>query len=323
MSTDAAVAPPRRARQIKIERIKIVSREQWIAARAGDVTASTVAALFGLHPHETAMGVWAAKTGIEMPDEDNAAMRRGRLLEGAVATAFLEEHRDWTIKKANIYLRAPDLRLGATPDFFVIDPKGRKGILQAKTVAPHVFKREWTDNTAPTWILLQTLTEAMLARAEFGVIAALVCDGFRFDLHTYDVPRHEAAERRIQDTVARFWDDIANGREPKIDYERDASLLAVMYPREVPGKTIDLRGDNALPRLLWRRDLIKSGLDRLAARKEAIETELKAKMGDAEMALIADGWRATLKKQDRKEYTVKATSFRVLRVARDKQEKAA
>lgn len=310
-------------RRLKVQRFRITSREQWLALRAGDVTASGVGALFGLHPYQTPMGLFAEKTGVLREDEDTIAMRRGRLLEDAVARAYQEKHPSYKIIKAKHYLRAVDLRLGATPDFIMIDEQRRRAALQAKTVAPLAFKRSWTDTTAPTWISLQCLTEAMLMRADYGVIAALVVDGYHFDLHEYFVPRHEAAERRIREGVAKFWDDVGAGRTPEFQ-AADRALVAVMYPREQPGTTIDLRGDNELPHLLRRRERYKNLIEQMTDRQREIETRLMAQMGTHEAALVND-WRITFKQQHRKEYTVKATEFRVLRIARDKdkQERAA
>jgi predicted phage-related endonuclease len=303
-------------RRLKIQRFRITSREQWLALRAGDVTASGVGALFGLHPYQTPMGLFAEKTGVLTEDEDTIAKRRGRLLEDAVAKAYQEKHPSYKIVKAKHYYRATELRLGATPDFIMIDDQRQRVALQAKTVAPLAFKRSWTDTTAPTWISLQCLTEAMLMRADYGVIAALVVDGYHFDLHEYIVPRHDAAERRIREGVAKFWDDVAAGRAPEFQ-AADRSLIAVMYPRETPGSTIDLRGDNELPGLLRRRERYKSLIDQMTERQRAIETRLMAQMGTHESALVND-WRITFKQQHRKEYTVKATDFRVLRIAREK-----
>jgi predicted phage-related endonuclease len=310
---------PKRAHRLKVVRIPITSREQWLELRKQDVTASAVGALFGLHPYETPAGLWAAKIGgVQLP-QDEKTLRRGRIFEDAVAKAFLEERPGWRIKKATVYLRAPEIRIGATPDFFLTTPEGERGILQAKTVAPFVFKRHWTDTTVPTWIALQTLTEMMLARVNIGMIGALVIDSYDPQLHLYNVPRHEAAERRLQDSVIRFWDDVANGREPQIDYARDGALLAVIWPKAEPGKTIDLRGDNELPALLAKRERRREYVRKACAHIEAIETNLKSKMQDAEAAMIADNWRATLKETQRKEFTVRATSYRTLRIVKDEE----
>lgn len=307
----------RRRRTMQITRRLISGREEWLQWRKEDVTASDVGCLYGLKPYKTPLALYAEKIGQLDPEEPDAmAMRRGRLMEGSVAQAFIEEHSGWKITKARHYYRDVKRRLAATPDFHLIDPNGRKGVLQAKTVMPYVFKKHWSDETAPTWITLQTLTEAMLTRSEFGMIAALEVDGFKFQLHCYEVPRHEAAERRIQDSVAMFWEGAAMGRAPKVDHERDGALIAAMYPHHREGSSIDLRGDNQLPELLDEREALKANVALEKARIDAIETELRTKLTDNEIALV-NGWRLTLREQHRKAYEIKETSFRVLRAVRD------
>lgn len=302
----------------RVERIQVTSREQWLALRKRDVTASVVGALFGAHPYETPLGLYTIKSGVvEIPDEDNKVLRRGRLLESAVAAAYAEEHPAWKIVKAHVYLRDRKVRIGATPDFFCTDPEGRRVVLQAKTVSPGEFRKHWTEETPPFWISLQTLTEAMLDNAHRGIIAALVVDGWHFDLHHYEVPRHREAEGRIMDAVTNFWSDVEAGRMPKVDYERDGALLAVMYPRHVPGKILDLRMDNRMPELLIQRDGVQQVMKKGKQTLETIETEIKAKLTDAQGAMC-NGWNVSFKEQGRSGYTVEPTSFRVLRATQIK-----
>ena len=80
-----------------IERIPITSREQWLELRRSAVTASDVGAIFGLHPYKTPLRLWADKTGVNLEDVENAAMRRGRWLEAAVLSACREQHPEWQI----------------------------------------------------------------------------------------------------------------------------------------------------------------------------------------------------------------------------------
>jgi predicted phage-related endonuclease len=299
-----------------VERLTFKDRDEWLALRKTDVTASTVAALFGLHPYETALGLYAAKTGVAMPDIDSKVLRRGRLLEGAVAEAVREERPNWSVTKANEYLRDPKIRLGATPDFYIYDADNRRGVLQTKTVAPNAFRSSWTEETPPTWIALQTATEMLLDDADFGVIAALVVDGWNFDLHIYDVPRNAGAEVRIRDAVAKFWDDVAAGVPPKTDHARDDRLLQIIYPRQVPGKEIDLRGDNHVLTLLDEREAAMEKIKTAEAIKTAAETELREKIGDAEIAIVR-GWRISLKEVVVKEHVRKASSSRRFFVSRE------
>jgi predicted phage-related endonuclease len=94
-----------------------------------------------------------------------------------------------------------------------------------------------------------------------------------------------------------------------------------MYPHHVEGKAIDLRHDNRMPELLAARDALAERIRESEADKDVIENEIKSKIGDAETAIVP-GWRVSLREQHRKEHTVRASSFRVLRTAKE-QEKAA
>ena len=126
-----------------IERHEITSREQWLKLRHDDITASVIGALFGVHPYTTVLKEYVKHRGVEFDNSDNSAMRRGRWLEPAVGLAVEELRPQWKLVPAKVYLRDPELRLGATPDFFIEgDPRGL-GVLQAKTVAPGVYATQY------------------------------------------------------------------------------------------------------------------------------------------------------------------------------------
>jgi predicted phage-related endonuclease len=298
-----------------IERRPIVDREEWLEWRKLDVTASRVGALFGVHPYETALRLYAEKRGVEFPDADNKTMRRGRWLEPAVATAVEEERPDWKLRAPRVYLRDPDLRLGCTPDYFIDgDPRGL-GVLQCKTVAPSVYAREWLGGSEiPFWIVLQTLTECMLADAAFGVVAALLVDPHNMDVAILEVPRHADSELKILVAVRNFWRNVADGIEPDPDFQRDAEVIKLLVPRETVGKTVDFSGHNELPAILEERATLMRHIKEADDRCGEIETQIKFLMEDAEIANGLNGWRITFKSTQRAAYTVPAKTLRILRI---------
>ncbi len=304
-----------------IERRTITNRDEWLSWRREDITASTVGALFGAHPYVTALRLYAEKRGVEFLDQDNAVMRRGRWLEPAVAKAVGEKRPDWSLEAPNLYLRAPDLRLGATPDFFIHgDPRGL-GVLQCKTVAPSVFYREWDEGREPPlWITLQCLSEMLLADATFGIVAPLLVDPHMMDVWLCDVPRNQAAETKIINAVASFWEMVREGREPEPDYGRDADVIKALTPHEITGMSVDLSGNNELPALLDQRAGLMQVIKDYEAKKEAIETEIKFLMRDAEFVTGIPDWRITYKTSDRAGYTVPPKQIRSLRIT-DKRPK--
>jgi len=305
---------------MSVERIPIKSRGQWLALREHDVTASDVAALFGLHQFRTLLQVYMSKIGSGEGDQgDNAAMRRGRILEPGVAVAVEEERPDWRLVKPGEYLRDTVARIGATPDYYLHGDERGIGIVECKTAAPDVFERDWASG-APQGYVLQCLTQMMLAGAPFGIVACLV-DNRAKDLFLYDVPRHAKAETLIRHKVAQFWTAIAQGKMPSPDYQRDADAIKALFPKD-NGRGLDLSHDNRIGALLDDRERVKAALDGAKEQLEAIDTEIKHKLGEHAEA-SAPGWRISHKLQKRKSYTVAETEFRVLRCTKLKADKEA
>lgn len=304
-----------------IERIPITSREQWLSLRDFDITASVAPAITGLHPYVSPLRLYYEKGHrLEFPrlDDNTGVLRRGRIMESAVGMAVEEQKPGWKLEKNNDYYRDTDLNLGATPDFFIHgDPRGR-GTLQAKTVAPSVYARDWIDGRPPTWIVIQNLIECMLTEAAFGAVAVLVVDPFDLPCHIIEIPRHPAAEAKIMEDVAMFWHDIEVGDEPGPDYGLDRELLAALSPKEKPDATIDLSTDNEVMAGLAERADLKLKMKIADERCKQIETMIMSRMKDAAVARVPD-FKVTWKTEDRKGYTVEPKSNRVLRIY-DKRE---
>lgn len=299
-----------------IERKPITDRAEWLQWRRQDyVTASTVGALFGYHPFVTALKLYTQARGVEFPQADNPHMRRGRLLEQAFPLAVQEEHPGWGVEPANVYLRDTELKLGATPDFYIYgDPRGL-GVLQAKTTTTDIFARDWDNgNIIPDWIVDQVLVECLLSEASFAMVGVLV-DPYRLDLKLFEVPIDLEHLGRIVAAVKQFRADVVAGREPTPDFAKDAKVIKALSPREVKGAAVDLSGNNQWPDLLAQRAIIRERMERDKAGCEVIETELKYLIGDAELATGLPGWKITYKTEPRKGYTVEPSSPRVLRIS--------
>jgi len=300
---------------MNVDHLAITGREMWLEMRKQDVTASTIGALFNAHPYTTPLKLYAEKRGTEFVLEDNKVMRRGRWMEPAVRKAVEELRPEWKLVEPGEYLRCPELKIGATPDFYIKgDPRG-KGILQAKTVAPSVYARDWAGGEeVPLWIILQAVTEAMLAKADFIVVAALVVDAHNMDCVIHEMDRNPGAEDKIKKAVETFWQSVELGIEPDPDFAKDADVIKAMWRSEEPTNEVDLSGNNRIPALLEQRALLKEQIKANEATLEAIDAEIKFEMKDAAVATGINGWRVTYKTSHYKEYTVKERDTRVLRV---------
>jgi len=307
-------------------RVPITSRPEWLARRKFDVTASAIGALFACHPYVSPLRLFIEKQGlIDLPEQpDSGPLRRGRILESAVAAAVAEQRPDWRLEKCQEYFRDDALGLGASPDFIIHGDARGRGVLQTKTTVPSVFEREWQLDEdgqvkPPRWIVLQAATEAMLTEAAFSAIGCLIIDPFQLPLVVIEFARDPAIEQEIRVRVAGFWKDIEAGREPDVDYGADRALLAALMPREEP-ITIDLSADNeVIAGLIERRDL-KARIKADEQRCSEIETMVMSRMGTAGVAVVPE-FSISWKVQHRKGYTVEPSDPRVLSI-RNKREAA-
>lgn len=307
---------------MSIDVITITSREQWLAARRQDVTASTVGGLLGVSDYVTAYGLWALKSGrIEEDPEDNPAMKRGRLLEPVALQLLAEERPGWAIEAPGVYLRDPAVRLGATPDAYATRPDiAGRGVVQVKTTTETVFRSKWVDPDTrdvvpPLWIVAQAIVEAHLSGAAWACVACLVV-GYGLDLHVVDVPIHSGLINRIRAEVVEFWRRVAEGDPPPADYGRDAAIIAGLYADD-DGSEIDLSDDERIADLITERAKLKAIEAQGSAAEKArkpIDTEIVHRLGNATRARLSGGVTVEAKTVKRSGFTVAPSSYRTVKV---------
>lgn len=284
---------------------EIVSVAEWLSWRDGIMTASRVPALFDEHPYMTRDGLVDELRG--QSQGSTPAMRRGRILEPAVAAAIAEEKPRWRLRKATTFHLLPDHRLGGTPDYFADTESGLLNI-QCKTVNPDTWEK-W-HGRPPLGYVIQTACENLLVDASAGKLAVMVTSP-SYPLHLFDVPRHPEAETSILDAAAEFWrawdcGDIAS--------PAPANRIAEMLD---DGSYRDLSGDNAIRGLLEERRALKEQSSACDSRLKVLDYEIKNRVGSASTAWLP-GWSISFKRQHRK--AVPATDFRVLRIKESMEE---
>jgi predicted phage-related endonuclease len=252
------------------------------------------------------------------------AMKAGRIMESAIAEAVREEHPDWLVEKADKYYRDPVLRIGATPDYFRVilgdtPLQTKKWPIECKFIQPSVYAKDWGAGP-PLMYVLQTLTQMYITGAEHGYVACMV-DNRAKDVFIYDVPRNDAAWKKICDRVARFWEDVASGTMPDANYTVDGAALKDMYPANADATPLDLREDNRLTDLLAKRERLAEALKVMKVEQEAIDAEIIDKLKGAPAAQC-NGYRISYKQQTRKSYVVADATFSVMRVTKTKEESA-
>lgn len=311
----------------KITRTVPKDREAWLQLRTSDITASAVSSLFGANPYQSVAELWAEKTGrLKRDTTETPAMRRGRLLEAPAVQILREERPDWKINHVgakSVYYREGISRLGGTPDVIAEAPGRGKGVVQIKSVDKGVFRRDWITEDGgievPLQHALQASLEAHLTGSNWASVGALLFGYGGIDLELIEIPMVDGLVDAMRAKAAEFWALVAANKEPPFDYANDGDLIAKLYPGRVDDVTIDLSKDNRVPELIALRDKFMVQQRNAKADLETISNEIKAKLGDATIGLLADGRRITWRIEPRKAYSVEASEPRILRFPQGKR----
>lgn len=304
-----------------IKRFKPKDRQEWLALRAQDITASTISVLFGANPYQTVAELWAEKTGkLKRQTDETPAMRRGRLMEAPAVQILREERPGWKIQhvgSSNIYYRDTAARLGATPDVIVEAPDRGKGVVQIKSVDRGVFKRDWHTEEGlldvPLQHALQATLEAYMVGGTWAAVGAQLFGFGGLDLELIEIPLIPGVVDAMKAKAAEFWALVQSGKEPPLDFARDGDLIARMYPGSADDVTIDLSTDNRVAELLALRENFMAQKKSAEADLETIKAEIAAKLGDATVATLPEGRRMTYRIEPRKGYSVEPSEPRIMR----------
>lgn len=325
------------------------SQQAWLAGRHRDVTASIAACLFAAHPYMSMYRLWAEKTGRLAPQESNAAMARGTILEPIAVELLQRVYPLWEIEyPLAAYYRDPGIRLGATPDALARRPDYESpGVIQIKTTAEDVF-RGWLDPDTgdvvlPEWIAVQVLVEAHLTGAEWasavivrlprgidelveglthsgcedvpGILRALMFAWLhlgKVEVHVVDVPIHARLIAKIRRATAEFWAIVDAGENPPPDWSRDGATVLDVW-RDSDGSTAMLADPGLFERLAGEYAAAKQAENAAAKQAALLKPQLIDMLGNAERG-ETERWRASAPTVHRRAYEVPASSSRMLKV---------
>jgi len=251
------------------------------------VTASEMAALFGLDPKVTPYMFHQYKLGkLERPDlADEEFIELGNALEGPIA-GVIARRQGWRIRKVarhvvgvGLPLRDNPLtddeldawrtpvkvpgyahKLGVSLDFEVTGgrdafglraeaaPQRRKPPFEIKAVG-RFNTHKWENGEPPLPVLLQVEAQIAATGAEMGAVG-----GLRYVTGPPDVavvPRHSETIRAILLRILAFEAELAEGRCPAPDFTNahDVEAVVALHKSVLPGKVVDRRGDEKLEAL--------------------------------------------------------------------------
>lgn len=309
------------------------TREEWLAARESDVTATDAAALFGVSPYATPFELFHRKAGnLAVEFEPTERMRWGNRLQDAIARGLCEDN-GWRIISDHPFLYVRSERfvgMGASPDYVVLCPTRGVGLLEIKNVDKFVAKDEWADDEAPVHIEMQLQHQLECAGFAWGAIGGLVGGN---ESNVIIRERDEEVGTEIGNRVTDLWRRVRDNDPPPPDFLADFDAIRRLYKHADVGKVLDLTGGNEGPGVTETAErlaaLCKAERSATTAAKNAKEDRERAQaeiltiIEDAETVTGVAGFRIRAATQYREARTqeVKATSFRDLRVTVEKPPK--
>lgn len=285
-----------------------LARPEWLAKRKLDVTASELGCLFGDTRYLTPFGLYHRKL-IGEREEENAAMKRGRVMEPAVAKLLsidLPELALTSCEGQYLSLRTDDplVRIGATKDYqgtadmatlgpalarLGVKPpaswRGRVSLaVELKVVFGGAYHTHWGAGP-PRQYILQAMTQAMLGGDDGAILSAMVISGGgQVELVVYCIPRDFDAELSIVERVRDFWEGFDAQRIPDVQPEDSKNIGDLFTANDA--EVIDLNGEPEW-RTLVSQCIADAALHKAMERNvDGAKAKLKLKMGSATKATL-------------------------------------
>lgn len=283
-------------------------RGDWLRARRDGIGGSDAAAILGVDPYGSAMSVYTDKLGLHGdPDPESEVSeqaRWGRILEPHVIDEFTRRsgrrvRRDGRLLRS----RRRPWQL-TTLDARQWDPEhAGPGLVEAKTT-----RFAWERIPLGLWTQVQH--QFAVTGYTWGTFVTL--DLMRRELKWVDIAPDPSLQTELIEREGEFWSDLIEGTPPIPDGTAASSeAIRRLYPEPVPGKVIPLGPEIA--ELSDELEPLKGRMRVAKSRRDELENEIKAALGDAEEGTFADGTGYTFRLHERRERVTPAGTYRTLR----------
>ena len=253
-----------------------MEREEWLALRKTGIGGSDAGTVCGINPYIIAMKLFYDKTGKEVEEQENEAMRQGHDLENYVVQRFTEAT-GLKVRRSNYMYRNTEYPfMIADVDRLVV---GEDAGLECKTASAYQADK-WKDGDIPLHYMLQCYHYMAVTGKRTWYIAAVIL-GKEFVYHRLEWD-NELIESLIH-AEKRFWEDYIIPRKmPNPDGSKICNEILNQYFHSAKDKSVvKLVGfDEKLDR---RAEIIKQ-VDSLQQELTYIEQEIKLFMQENERA---------------------------------------
>jgi len=291
------------------------SKEEWLSLRKSNLNSTEVSALFNCNPYMSHYELWHLKKGlIQDSFEENSRTKWGTRLQDSIANGVAED-RGWKIKKMEEYMYDPNYRIGSSFDFFIpiLKETLQPALLEIKNVDSLAFKNGWIvdedgEIESPLHVELQVQHQMFISGFDKAYIAALVGGNTPVILER---SKDENVIKNILKKCEEFWKSIDMGIPPEPNFEKDFETIKDVYKFTKKGKAIE--GNDKIKELAEEYSRLNEKASEINKKKESIKGQLLLYMSDAEY-IIGDGFKVSASIMEKKEYTVKSSVSRPVKI---------
>lgn len=207
-----------------ITRIQFDSMEEWLVNRKG-IGGSDASAILGLNPYKTNQELWMEKKGQMSPVDisGKSYVKYGNDAEPLLRALFALDYPEYEVEyyDNNMIINKKYPWAHASLDGELMDPDGRRGILEIKTtnILQSMQWEKW-DNRIPDNYYIQVLHYLLVTEYDFVVLKAQlkrVTDGeVRLTTKHYHIEREEVLDdiEMLKNEEEKFWHSLQSGQEP-------------------------------------------------------------------------------------------------------------
>lgn len=209
---------------IDITRIQFDSMEEWLVNRKG-IGGSDASAILGLNPYKTNQELWMEKKGQMSPVDisGKSYVKYGNDAEPLLRALFALDYPEYKVEyyDNNMIINKKYPWAHASLDGELMDPDGRRGILEIKTtnILQSMQWEKW-DNRIPDNYYIQILHYLLVTEYDFVVLKAQlrrVRDGeVRLTTKHYHIEREEVLSdiKMLKEEEEAFWHSLQRGQKP-------------------------------------------------------------------------------------------------------------
>lgn len=275
------------------------SRDEWLDARRIGIGASEAAAIVGMHPWVSPLGLYYDKTGevTKQQEPPTEAMEWGLRLEPVVAQAWAEKN-GRRVRRFEAYDPAcmfthPDHEwMRASLDGVVLAERGDTwdAVFECKTASGWVAE-DWAEGIPP-YVAIQVQWQMAVSGLPRAHVACL-CGGSRYVQDVVD--RDEEFIAALIAAGSRFWQRIVDHDPPTADGHPNTAAVLKARWQETLDDAVEL-GAEGYDLVTQRHEACRT-IKAATTEKDAAENRLRQLLGDHEVGVvygeIAATWRPT------------------------------